>query len=190
MTVKDDKKLDSVKVETIASTKRQEQKQEMEELLEHAKGKQKQRLDALKKAPASAPMVMEGSDRDELARYHVPDAFIHEKRENWRARGTKGEYNKGSTMVAAWTANDSISKSKQSDKGYLPVLDKGLQVSSGGGDILWEAPIVFAKHKLKRANQLNSDRINDEAKKYENETVAGGLGVGEDNSLTFEQQGD
>ena len=125
MTAKDDKKVDSVKVETIVSAKRQEQKQEMEELLEHAKGKQKQRLDALKKAPASAPMVMEGSDRDELARHYVPDAFIHEKRENWRAKGTRGEYHKGSTKVAAWTGNDSESKRKQSDKGYLPVLGKG-----------------------------------------------------------------
>jgi len=190
MTAKNDKKVDGAKTGEVAvtagSAKRQEQRKETEELLEHAKGKQKQRLDMLKKAPASAPMVMERDEREELARYFVPEAFIHEKKENWRKPGTKGEYKKGSTKVAVWTANSDKWKRKQSDLGYLPVLDNGIQVSSGGGDILWEGPIEFEKTKIKRANDMHVSRIRDEANKYEKEMIAGGGSV-TDNSLTFEQ---
>ena len=191
MTAKNDKKVDGAEDAQVATTagsaKRQEQIKETEELLEHAKGKQKQRLDALKKAPASAPMVMERDEREELARYFVPEAFIHEKKENWRKRGTRGEYMKGSTKTCSWSDNTDQWRRKMSDKGYLPVLDDGIQVSDGGGDILWEAPIEFAKAKIKRAREMHVQRIQDEGKKYERETVAGGGGVGKDNSLTFEQ---
>jgi len=169
MTAKNDKKVDGAENAKVAvtagSAKRQEQRKETEELLEHAKGKQKQRLDMLKKAPASAPMVMERDEREELARYFVPEAFIHEKKENWRKPGTKGEYKKGSTKVAVWTSSSESWKRKQSDLGYLPVLDKGIQVSSGGGDVLWEGPIEFEKNKIDKANSIHVARIRDEANK-------------------------
>jgi len=191
MTDKNDKKTTGAetveKAKSASSTKKQEQRIEMEELLEHAKGKQKQRLDQLKKAPGDAPMIMERDERAELARHFVPEAFIHEKKENWRKPGTRGKYKDGSTKTCGWTDNTARESRRMSDKGYLPVLDDGLQVSDGGGDILWEAPIEFAKTKIGSAREMHIQRIKDEGAKYERETVAGGGSVGTDNSLTFEQ---
>jgi len=195
MTVKDDKKVDGVAeeevtkktkvVDKVVSTKRQELKQETEELLEIAKGKQKQRLDELKKSPAEAQMFMEKDERDELARHYVPEAFIHEKKENWRARGTKGEYKKGSTKTTSWTDSTKEWKRKMSNLGYLPVLDDGIQVSDGGGDILWEAPIEFEKNKIDKAARIHEDRIRAESSKFKAETS--GVGISTEDSLTFTQ---
>ena len=134
----------------VRSIKKQEELEETEDLIEQGQIKQKQRLDALKTSPGKAQMIVEHDEREQKARFYVPKAYIHEKSENQRQAGTRGEYKKGSTETASWSADTPEWKQKMSNRGYVPVTENGLQIKDGGGDLLWKAPIEFEKAKLKK----------------------------------------
>lgn len=165
----------------VLSIKKQEELEETEDLQELGKIKQKQRLDALKASPGKAPVIVEHDEREQKARFYVPEAFIHEKRENWRKPGTKGEYKKGSTKTVAWSADTDTWKRKMANQGYTPVTENGLQIKDGGGDLLWEAPIEFEKAKLQKSMNLHKGNLRAENEKFENDVKGAGGRVKEDN---------
>ena len=142
-----------------------------------AESKQKQRLDQLKSAPASADMFVETDERENLARHYVPKAYLHEKPENLKGKGVRArDYKPGSTMTACWTADNELAKRKMVNKGYMPVMnEEGLQVADGGGDLLWEAPIDFEKHKVKAASVKHRSRLDSENKQFEDDIGTGGI---------------
>jgi len=168
-------------VKTAVSAKKQEEIIETTGLKELGSRAQKQRLDALKASPGKAPMIVEQDEREQKARFYVPEAFIHEKPENRRQQGTKGEYKRGSTKTTSYSADTELWKRKMANQGFTPVTEDGLQIKDGGGDLLWEAPIEFEKAKLGRSMQKHKNNLRAENGKFKDDVGSAGGHVQEDN---------
>jgi len=158
-------------VGSSASVAKQEKINEVNELRELAKQQQKKRLDNLKKAPAEGYMFIEEDPLEALAREHVPEAFLHEKPENRRTKGTvASEYKKGSTKTCKWVPDDIKWKRRMVSEGFEPSEDKatGLQVTADEL-CLWEAPIEFERATLEKSVALNNTRLKAESEKFKSE---------------------